>query len=209
MDSEILVIDSSCSKIYKKMIMQICEKFKKAKYIYLKQIDFKWSKTAAHNLGIKMAKSKYIITTDIDAYPCLRLENLMRPIIKKNRNKNLFFSRYKFVKEIGFKPYFEDDLETIENAVNLRQTKRRGGAKGGLQLASSDWFKKHLYISKIGWGGMDREKTHYSWSCNLNRYSGDKIWIYHIAHQNYKKIGRAESLQIRREGENLLKMRGF
>lgn len=203
-DSEILVIDSSCSHVYRKMIMKTCKEFK-AKYIYLKQPDFRWSKTAAHNLGIKKANGKYTITTDIDAYPCLGIEDAMERVVKSKKNTNIFFSRYKFVTEIGFEPYFENDLETIKKAISSRQTKNRGGAKGGLQIALSGWFKKHLYKSKIGWGGMDKELIGRCGGQNLNIHSHDKIWMYHIFHPKYKKMDRKKFLEIRRREENRLK----
>jgi len=203
-DSEILVIDSSCSHIYRKMIAQTCKKFK-AKYIYLKQPDFRWSKTAAHNLGIREANGKYIITTDIDAYPSLGIKDAMEGVVKRNKNRSLFYSRQKFVREIGFKPYFENDLETIKKAINSEQTSNRTGAKGGLQLASSSWFKKHPYKHRIGWGGMDRELIQRYSGLSLNIHSHDKIWIYHIAHPKYKKMDRTKFLKVRRREEDSLK----
>jgi len=205
-NSEILVIDSSCSHIYRRMVVATCGEFKKeARYIYLKQADFRWSKTAAHNLGIKTADSKYIITTDIDAYPPPGIKDVMERVVKRNKNRNLFFSRYKFVHEIGFKPYFENDLETIEKAVISDSTKYRGGAKGGLQLALSSWFKNHLYSPKFGWGGMDRELIRRHSGLSLNIHSHNKIWVYHISHPKYKKMNATHFLKTRKEEENLLK----
>lgn len=204
-DSEILIIDSSNDRLYKKIIPQICEEFEKTRYIYLGQDGLMWSKTDAHNLGIEKADSRYTITTDIDAYPPPGLKDLVEPIVEKNKDRDLFISRYRFVKDIGFKPYFENDLKIIEAAVDLRQTPSRKSALGGLQLASSGWFKKHPYISRKRWGKMDVKFSRHHSALNLTRYTRGKIWIYHMFHPIYKRMSEEEFLKVRKEEENLLR----
>lgn len=120
------------------------------------EYDGLWNKSWVLNRGIKLCKSKYIMTIDVDI---LLSESILNKIIKfLDENTLIFNKNIKRIKQFNVSEDYEDMLKKSEPWFTDPIKNLYNEANGGIQVMPLEWIKSvNGYDENAGllWGGMD------------------------------------------------------
>lgn len=145
---DIIVSDIDSDAYYRKKHKEICGEFK-VRHIYT-ETDDTWNNPRARNIGIRNAKAKFIMTTDVD---CVFAPNFIETILKHIAEGKIVHCR---VSDLS--PDYKDSLDNFF-WMNKISTTRPTYGYGGCQVFLKSWaFKVHGFDEEYkGWGADDTD----------------------------------------------------
>lgn len=190
---EVIVSDLDSSGSYRKKHQAICESFN-VRHIYTKTGQT-WNISRSRNIGIKNAKSDYVMVTDVD---CIFSPSFIETALKIATSERIIHCR------ISDLPQNYDDALDNFDWMNKVATLRADFAMGGCQIFSRLWAMKVRGYDEayVEWGADDTDFAHRAEKAGLTN-----VWIereasfYHQWHPDFTTW--ADRKQIERNRERL------
>jgi len=192
---EVVVADTDSDLYYRRKHKETCEKFK-VRYIYTKTGDI-WNISRARNIGIRNAKTDYVMTTDVD---CIFAPNFIETIMRHMGQDKIIHCR---ISDLPNK--YDDKLDNF-TWMNKVSTLRPQHGYGGCQAFPRAWaFKVHGFDEDFkGWGADDTDFYHRAIQDKLKN-----VWIEKEAsffHQWHPMDNRMEDREQVNENRLRLKL---
>lgn len=161
---EVIFIDSGSDMPYKVKSEQLMHSYSFANYIYNDTRGMPWNKAHALNIGIRVAKGKYILTSDIDM---IYSENILKEAIGQIK------ANYQLNSMVYFLPKSFSNWESLRDKP-LNFPKSNTDGKGGFHLVEKKKIESingyDEYFSF--WGIEDRDLFH-----RLDQLGLKSIWL--------------------------------
>ncbi len=205
-DFNVLIVDGG-SKNFK----ELQDFFQKEKKINISIIQHligdKFERALLNNVGIRNAKTPYILTTDVDIFFAKDFVSIVKEILLKNPNVFLQSRTLYWKSKIANKIYSQeiDPWENL-NECKIGRIKKRTTAGGCQCTHINNWnFLRGFNEEMVGWGSEDTELFN---RVALNDIQG--IWIgesmqsIRVFHQPHQKENLAEDLKCQEENKKIL-----
>lgn len=160
---DVIVADIDSEPYYQRKHKEICTKHK-ARYVFTKTDDI-WNISRARNIGIRNARAKYVMTTDVD---CIFAPNFIEIILKYVAENRIIHCRISDLPQD-----YDDNLDNFPWMNKISALRSQYGY-GGCQVFPKLWaFKVHGFDEEYkGWGADDTDFYHRAIQDGL-----ENIWL--------------------------------
>ncbi len=153
---EIILSDFGSDPEYREQVEQAARRFQAT--VRYTPANGLWNRSRALNIGIKRARGKFTLCTDVDM---VFAPNFLRALLDKQQEldgRGLLLCQYHDLgPETESRPIGEDDLEALRSSATMRPTY----GMGGCQCAETAWFHRVRGFDQkyTFWGVEDNDLT--------------------------------------------------
>jgi len=187
---EVIVSDVDSDPYYRRKHKMICEKYK-ARHIYTKTGGC-WNINRARNIGIRKARTPYVMTTDVD---CVFAPDFVKTVLEIASPEKILHCRVSDLPK-SYRGRI-DDFAEMKHVSTLRPPY----CYGGCQVVAKTWaVKVHGFDEEyILWGADDEDFYERAIQDGLkNVWIEDKTSFYHQWHSQDNREENPEQLSVNR-----------